>query len=104
MDSAWLPDSGVESSGQSQRSAESARIYEVLVPIDIEVESGWLPRNFGLSLAIKRATPSRIRQLARKEPCLAVELVARSSREPDPKIVLRPSICLAPMCFALRFV
>ena len=47
---------------------EELRIYGVFEPINAEVDSGWLPRNFGLSLAIKRASPSRIRQRAREEP------------------------------------
>ena len=47
---------------------EELRIYGVFEPINAEVDSGWLPRNFGLSLAIKRASPSRIRCNARKEP------------------------------------
>ena len=47
---------------------EELRIYGVFEPINAEVDSGWLPRNFGLSLAIKRASPSRIRNIAREEP------------------------------------
>lgn len=68
------------------------------------MDSGWLPRNFWLSLAIKRATPSRISKCAREEPSFVVELDVRSFRQLDPKIAFRPRSCPAPMCLLVRFV
>ena len=81
---------------------EELRIYGVFEPINAEVDSGWLPRNFGLSLAIKRASPSRIRQCAREEPCPLAH--PRSSREHALKVVLRAPFCKAGSQVALHFV
>ena len=77
---------------------EELRIYGVFEPINAEVDSGWLPRNFGLSLAIKRASPSRIRQSAREEPRDCVEPLANALGTPARQCVgeSEPSGALSP--------
>jgi hypothetical protein len=95
-----LPDSGVQR--PPRVSSIKGLNLQSFRRVQAALDSGWLPKNPALSLAICRAAPSRIGNPPGRNH--ALRLITRNSREHASKLVLRAPICKAGTQVTLHFV